>query len=462
MSRAERVLGVLPACYRATEPGKLFGAVASALAGPVEEADTHLFRIQRAHRLLVAEQAEDVVRLAAALNLNAFHFEDLLGDRELEEQARLEALRERVQRIARLHLDGLGTPWAVLEAAAIFLNARIVADRQGDPLVKHVDPEGFVHRATVELERRPEAPRAQVYLYESPLQRRKLDPTARWPLDTWAIDNRNVEPARITFLLRGVGERTVRPGLFSPDMAEGILFDGIVPDGTTLLLDSTGGARLDGHAVDDWLVHFRGGMADFSNLDASGYAVDDGGDARAPFDGDLAALPEPPFRRRHPVPAAPVGRSTWTFTVAEAVFDGSRFGQSVYATEHLPGGVFDGDTGFDAGVYDLPPSGVAGMAWEERIPCAFKLVLPPPQSRQVDGGPGPGVNPLDRVAGVLPRFKPAGVRAYVDTGRDAWVLGRSVVRGPDATEGEGIDRNATVLRGLLADAFVPLDQPAGG
>jgi hypothetical protein len=456
MSRAERVLDVLPACYRASEPGKLLGAVVSALAGPMEEADTHLFRIQRAHRLLVAEQAEDVVRLAAALNLDAFHFEDLLGDRDLDEQARLAALRERVQRIARLHLNGLGTPWAVLEAAAIFLNARIVADHHGDPLVKHVDPEGFVHRVTVELERRPQAPRAQVHLYESPLRRRKVDPAARWPLDTWAVDNQNVEPARMTFLVRGVDNRTVRPGLFSPDLAAGILFNGIVPNGAILLLDESGEARLDGHAVDDWIVHFRGGIAEFSTLDASAYAVDEGGDARAPFfDGDPAALPEPPFRRRRPVPVAPVGRSTWTFTVAEAVFDGSGFDQAVYATEHLPGGVFDGDVGFDAGVYDLPPSGIAGVAWEERIPCAFKLVLPPAESLRAGGGAGPAANPLDRVAGVLPRFKPAGVRAYVDTGRDAWVLGRSVVRGPDATEGEGIDHNATVLRGPLADAFVP-------
>lgn len=458
MSRAERVLGALPAFYRAGEPGKLLGVVARALAGPIEEADTHLFRIQRAHRLLVAEQAEDVVRLAAALNLDAFYFEDVLGDRELAEPQRLEVLRERVQRIARLHLVGLGTPSAVLEAAAIFLNARIVADRQGEPLVRHVDPEGFVHRATVELERRPAAPRAEVYLYESPLRRRTVDPAARWPLDTWAVDNQSVGSAPVAFLIRGVGDRTVRPSLFSPDLAEGILFDGIVPDGGTLLVDATGEARLDGHSVGDWLVHFRGGIADVTGLDASAYAVDDG-DPPAPFDGDVAALPEPPFPRRRPVPAAPVGRSTWTFAVAEGVFDNSRLDQAVYATEHLPGGVFDGDVGFDAGVYDLPASGVVGMAWDERIPCAFKLVLPPPSSLSTGGGERP-VNPVDRVAGVLPRFKPAGVRAYVDTGRDVWVLGRSVVRAAGATEGEGIDRHATVLRGLLADAFVPLDRPA--
>jgi hypothetical protein len=461
MSRDERVLGALPACYRAGEPGKLLGAVATALAGPIEEADTHLFRIQRAHRLLVAEQAGDVVRLAAALNLDAFYFEDVLGDRELDEAQRLEVLRERVQRIAGLHLAGLGTPWAVLETAAIFLDTRIVPDRPDGPLVRHVDPEGFVHRVTVEAERRPAAPRAELDLYESPLRRRKVDPAARWPLDGWAVDNQNVAPAPVAFLVRGVGERTVRPGLFSPELAEGVVFDGVVPDGTTLVVDTEGEARLDGHPVGDWLVHFRGGIADMTGLDASTYAVDDGSPS-VPFDGDLDTLTEPPFRRRRPVPAAPVGRSSWRFTVAEGRFDASRVDQAVYATEHLPVGVFDGDVGFDGGVFDLPASGIVGMAWNERIPCAFKLVLPPASSLTTDGGEGPSnsVNPVDRVAGVLPRFKPAGVRAYVDTGRDAWVLGRSVLRAPDATEGEGIDRHATVLRDRLADAFVPLDRPA--
>jgi hypothetical protein len=460
MSRADRVLDVLPAFWRAGESGKLLGTVARALAGPIEESDTHLFRIQRAHRLLVAERPEDIIRLAAALNLDPFYFEDVLADQELDDHSRLELLRDRVQRIARLHLTGLGTPWAVLEAAAIFLNAQIVADRPGEPLVKHVDSEGFVHRATVAAEPDPGSARTRIYLYESPLRRRKVDPVARWPLDSWAIDNQNVGPAPITFLVRGVGDRTVRPCLFSPDTAEGIVFDGIVPDGGTLLVDADGRARLDGHAVDDWLVLFRGGIADYTDLDATGYAADDGGGAPAPFDGDLAGLPEPPFRRRRSGPAAPVGRSAWSFTVAEAACDASSFDQAVYATERLPNGVFDADAGFDASVFDLPASAVAGMAWEERIPCAFKLVLPP-ASPAADGGQGPAAGPLDRLARVLPRFKPAGVRAWVDAGRVAWTLGQSVVRGPDAIEGEGIDRHATVLRGPQADAFVPNDQSAG-
>jgi hypothetical protein len=459
MPRADRILGVLPACYRALEPGKLLGDLVRAAAAPIEEADTHLFRIQRSHRLLVAEQPEDVVRLAAALNLTAFHFEDLLADRRLDDEARLTAMRERAQRIARLHLHGLGTPRVVLEAAAIFLNARIPTDQPGAPTVKHVDPEGFVHRATLELGPSPEPRRADLHLYENPLRRKQHGPAARRPLDSWAVDNENLGPAPMTFLVQGVGERTVRPTLFSPEAAEGVVFNGIVPDGATLVVDAAGGARLDGRPVDDWLIHFRGGVFDFSDVETASHAVDSGGLASRPFLDDRAAPPARPVRSRGSLPAAPAGRSTWVLAVAEGGMDGSEFDAAVYASDPLPTGVFDADVAADACVYDLPPNAVAGLAWEERIPCAFKLVLPPRADLADDGDQEADVNYLGRVAGILPRFKPAGIRAYTDTARDTWVLGRSVIRGPDATDGEGIERNVTRVQGPLADGFVPLDRP---
>jgi len=455
MSRAERVLGVLPAFYRATEPGKLIGEVVQAIAGPIEEADTHLFRIQRAHRLLVAEQPEDVIRLSAALNLTAFYFEDLLADPKLDDQTRLDTMRDRVQRIARLHLEGLGTARAILEAGAIFLNGRIVPDRDGAPLVRHVDPEGFVHSVTIELELLPGLPRTHIYLYENPLRRKKVDSAARWYLDSWAVDNESLEPARLTFLVQGVGERTVRPRVFSPDMAEGILFDGIVPNGATLLLDPTRGARLDGLPVDDWLVHFRSGIFDYAEVEGANHSVDDGGHTYAPFDGDITKLVAHRFQPRRSVPACRIGRSSWLFSTAPGVCDGSDFDYAGYATDQMPRGVFDGDVSFDGCVFDLPASGVVGMAWEERVPCAFKLVLPPPAYLESEGSES-RINYLGRLSGILPRFKPAGVRAYLDNGRETWVLGEGVIRRLDATDGEGIDRNVTLVRGPFADGFVPV------
>src|SRR5687767_781467 len=113
MAKAERILGLFPSYCGATDSTKLLHEVTRMLAAPLEEADTHLLRIQRAHRIRVAEHADDIVRLAGALNLTAFHFEDILSDQTLDYDQKLKLMRERVRRIARLHLIGLGTPVAM-------------------------------------------------------------------------------------------------------------------------------------------------------------------------------------------------------------------------------------------------------------------------------------------------------------------------------------------------------------
>ncbi len=69
MAKYTRILSLFPSIYGARDKSKLLRIVAQALAAPLEEADTLLFRIQRAHRVNVAEQADDIVKLAATLNL---------------------------------------------------------------------------------------------------------------------------------------------------------------------------------------------------------------------------------------------------------------------------------------------------------------------------------------------------------------------------------------------------------
>src|SRR5690349_15692301 len=101
MAKADRVLDLFPAFYRAHDATKLLAQVVAALAAPLDEADSHLFRIQRAHRLLVAEHAADIVRLAAILRLTSYHFEDLLADHTLLYDTVLALMRERVTRVAR-------------------------------------------------------------------------------------------------------------------------------------------------------------------------------------------------------------------------------------------------------------------------------------------------------------------------------------------------------------------------
>jgi hypothetical protein len=466
MPKSERILDLFPSYYRAADRNKLLAGLVRFLALPLEETDTHLFRIQRAHRIKVAEDATDIMRLAGALNLNVTHFEDVLDDESLGYGIRLDLMRNRVQRIAAVHLEGLGTPMAVLEGTAIFLNGEIVPERDGDPPVKQLDEKGYLHKAVLVFPHLTDAHRERIHLIENPLHRNKIEPAERWPMDSWVIENRSTEVSSTRLLIRGVGDRAVLPSLFCPDTEEGIAFNGIVPDGKTLILDDSGGATLDGRAVDDWITYFRGGIGGFSKWNASFFAEERKAIA-VPFGIGGDEVREGPTPQKSPVPKAPIGRSEWYFQVAEGIFDRSEFDLAVYATEHLPVGEYDNNPGFDECVFDYPPSGVAGMAWDERLSCCFKLLLPhhlPGGEKAEVGKPttesGNGSRPgnyLSRIGNILPRFKASGVEAFVDKERDAWILGESSIRSGAASEGEGLEFHSTSLYDQKSDMYVPLD-----
>lgn len=456
MARYERVLDLLPSFFAARRPS-LLREVVRELMLPVDEADTHLFRIQRSHRVLLAEHADDLVRLAAALNLNPFHFEDVLAARGVPYERRLEVVRERVRRVARVHLDGLGTPSALLEAAAVFLNARAVASASDGSLVQFVDASHFSSEAIVEFPWGPPDARARITLHEHPIRRSKVAPADRHDLDTWTVNNAAVEPARMRVVVEGVADRTVVPALFCPSAATGLWFNGVVPAGSTLMIDDGAGATLDGRPIDDWVVHFAGGVYEFADWDAARYVVETGGD-QPPFDGDFERLVVPPFQRPALVPSVPVGTSQWYFTVASGIADGASFDYSVSAPPDLPVGVFDADQAFDAAAYEYPANGRVGMAWNERMPCAFKLIVPRRIPALAAAADAPWVDiDLGRLGKLVPRFKPAGVRAFLDTARDAWVLGEAVLRDAAAADGAGIDTHPTTVGDRDAELLVPFD-----
>jgi hypothetical protein len=475
MSKADRIVSYFPSFYRATQRTKLLYDVVARLAAPLEEADTLLFRIQRAHRLQVAEHPEDIIRLAAALHMTPFHFEDLLADRTLTYAAKLTRMRARVARVARVHLIGLGTPWAVLEAAAIFLDATLVPEHPGAPLIRHLDDAAFSHVARLEFNHLPDRPRAHLYLHENPLVRRKEEPTARWPLRAWTITNHNVVPSSSILSIQGIEDRTVLPSIFCPDTGEGLLFNGVIPAGQTLVIDAEHGAQLDGTPVNAWVLFYQGGLYDFSSADSATAVVEEGVQG-ASFAGDVPDI-TPQYQAKRPVPSVPIGPSQWYFNVAQGVYDASLYDYAVCTVPPDPIGIYDGDVTFDTCRFDYPPSATAGMAWDERLLCAFKLLLPavipqpgPEQasasttpapganaaspSANTHGELGQGVNYVGRIGSILPRFKAAGIRAYVDTARDAWIVGEGVLRSSAATDGEGITAHTTRLRDPRSEMFV--------
>jgi hypothetical protein len=460
MPKTDRILNLLPHFYRARDTTKLLAYVVRALAEPLEDADTHLLRIQRAHRLEVAEHVEDIVQLAAALNLDAFHFEDILTDNDLEYDTKLQLMRQRVKRIARIHLRGSGTPWAVVEGAAAFLNAAIVSDRPDDPLIKHLDSGGFSHQATIEFSHLPDRRREQIYLHENPVRRAKVDPAERWQLNFWDVNNRNVDQSPAKFVLRGVSDHTVLPSIFCPDTQEGLLFNGVIPEGKTLVIDRDG-ATLDDLPVDQWLIYFKGGVFDFSGADSSDWVTEQQTSSTR-FDPDLERAVISPVRKRPKLPAVPIGKSLWHIKVAEGSYDSTDFDYCVFATNSQPVGAYDGDFNFDDCVFDYPGVAVVGMGWDERIPCALKLLLPSKlpsstKTAQTLGASDASSGHVSRIASILPRFKAAGIRAFVDTAKGGWILGQSVIRSAAATDAEGIEFNVTRLQDPDADLLVPLD-----
>ena len=444
MAKADRILEFFPSYCGATESTKLLHEVTHRLAAPLEQADTHLLRIQRAHRIKVAEHADDIVRLAGALNLTAFHFEDVLGDEDLDYQQKLALMRERVRRIARVHLTGLGTPIALLETAAIFLNANIVPAKTGDPLIVHVDADGFSHRATIEFSHLPDKPRDEIFLYENPIRRKKVEPAERWQLNSWIVENVSPAPAPLRLLIEGISDHTVMPSVFCPATGEGVLFNGFIPDGKQLVIDQFNGATLDDRPVDDWVIYFKGGIYDFNNSTFVEPVTRELQPLDPTNEEDLVAAA---FRPSIKTAVAPVGRSEWCFKVAEGVCDGTLYDFSAFAMPSEPVGIYDDSFDFDECVFDFDGGAIVGLAWDERIPCSFKLVLPtsaPP-------------NQASRIGSILPRFKPAGIRAFVDNAKPAWVLGQSTIRDESATEGEGISVHPAVLRTYGTEMLAPLD-----
>ena len=447
MAKAERILEFFPSYCGATESTKLLHEVTRMLAAPLEEADTHLLRIQRAHRIKVAEHADDIVLLAGALNLTAFYFEDILGDADLAYEQKLSLMRERVRRIARVHLVGLGTPVALLETAAIFLNANIVREKPDAPLIVHIDDDGFSHRATIEFSHLPDKPREQIFLYENPIRRKKVDPAERWQLDSWIVENMSPTAAPLRLLIEGVSDHTVMPSVFCPDTGEGILFNGFIPAGKQLVIDQFNGATLDNFPVDDWVIYFQGGIYDFAGVNNSDFILPAEPELQPLDPTNEEDLVSAAFHQIVKTPAAPRGRSEWRFKVAEGVCDGTLYDFSAFAMPSEPVGVYDNDFNFDACVFDYDGGAIVGLAWDERIPCSFKLALPASVP----------ANQVSRIGGILPRFKPAGIRAFVDNAKPAWILGQSTIRDESATDGEGVSVHPAMLRTHGTEMLAPLD-----
>ena len=67
-----------------------------------------------------------------------------------------------------------------------------------------------------------------------------MEPQDRWQLNSWFVNNSDPEPSPARFVVRGVSDHTVRPSIFCPSTGEGLWFNGVVPERSTLVIDRDG------------------------------------------------------------------------------------------------------------------------------------------------------------------------------------------------------------------------------
>lgn len=417
--RAGKILGRFPTFMLAPSPDKALATIAEALGKDLDESERLATRIQRAHRLPVADEAADVLGLAALLTLrpadvfivSALHAHGLFGY-----DAYVEALRGAVRRMVAVLTDGCGTLWALLEGTAILLHA----ERSG--AIEHVDAHlpqgGFVHRLAVRhhvIEDGEPATRAgSIYLVENPIVERATDDLERRQRETFRVRRGGFFPGPVAIQVTGTGDRTVLPTVIDRARHEGVGYDGVLADGQKLVFTAEGTVLLDGVDVSGQAYAFRGALADDSPLDGE-----------PPEDVTIVAGPPRPLE-------LPLGDTDWRFSVHEGHFDASSFERAVYRLPADP-----------AALAALPASGRVQLSWEENEPFAATILIPAALKSLEEAGLVDTDLPTLVRAG-LERFRSAGVRLDVTYFDEDWILGKSVLESVDAPAGPGVDFDATI------------------
>ncbi len=169
-----------------------------------------------------------------------------------------------------------------------------------------------------------------------------------------------------------------------------------------------------------------------------------------PFEGDLDSLEVPPYQARRNVPTVRIGSSSWYFNVEQGIYDGSVWDSAVSDVPRLPIGACDGDFHYDQSVYYFDPSGAAGMAWDERVTCAFKLLLPariPPLALRIWRATSELRGPYRDCS--TPLQSRRACEPTLTSQSDAWIIGESVLRDGrlrTARESNSIPRSCGIPR----------------
>lgn len=487
--RTTAVLERFPCHIGATDPGKRFEAVVGSIVADLDVAGRQIADVRRAHRLAEAPTVHDLLRLTALhaiaepsvelirIRLDALADADrtdlaelgsLLGvepvqledvdptelsaalDRLGRFTSRLGVQREAAARMIEAFRLGNATPAAILYATAAYLAFDI------DEVSHTEDRWWHLGRANdlIALEHDGvESGDDYFAIEENPFIDASVAPTPRRHADRFRIVRGGLEDVVVTVDVVGVLDRTIAPMVVNIDAGMGVVFDGAVPDGSTLSFETSGRVLADTSDVTGSAFGFSGAVFASSaephdkDFVFSGEGASDAieesrfGDfvVTAPIPNAFAASAGLPHGGAtvESLPM-PLGESRWAFFIRvahhgaepdEAVpsYAAGRFDASVYA---------DTDGDFDE------PSGEVGFRWEEREPFAVRVWLPQRLSR-LDDDVGSSVREPLRF--LLERHRAAGVHVSVSYADDRWTLGSGILRDVESDDPLGTIVSGTTM-----------------
>lgn len=512
--RWRNILSRFPAHLEAARKGKQFQAVTQALAGDLDGISSAIARVRKSHRLADADETRDLFLLGGlhdfkpdeagvlisrfaltakllenanannasseavgklwgiappGFRLNRYAIDQppaaaktrarfiAFARRAMATGALAEALRQRIAAIAKIHSEGNGTVRALIAGAAnaLDLNVLSIADSTDRYLHRAEVRDRLtlsfpVVRDTVTTEAEFPAAAEELYIEENPLERLETGAEPRSHGDLFPVTRRGFDRTELRVTITGTGGRTIGPMLVNRDEGRGVGFAGIVPEGSTLVMNEEGRALLDGLDATSSAFGWEGAcFAEENRAHRNDFVfAGDGATARhaAHFatptpEGSLSAM----FAFPHAGDSVPplgidVGETRFAFFVQEGFFSYQEPGGTLDRVEPRTAVAFAGNSVFAPGDGETRQSAaLVSLSWLER--CAFRARIWIPQRfRQFTPDDEEGQATRRQVLEAVERFRPAGVRLDVDFIDNRWVLGRGVIfesEAPPANVGPG-------------------------
>ena len=457
MATAELVLSRFPRHLDLDGPGKVMGDAVGALATAAEAQIVQVGRVRQARRLGEFDQLADLARIIALHGATLSILDGLARrvrstDPQVVYDVWLDVARRMVGDLIVLQREESGTVAGLLAAAAAYLG--LVVDE-----IDH-DADGYWHLARCRdrlLPGPPDEPTEWLLaLEENPPRLADLGPSPFAHGARFSVMRQGFDPVPATVIVKGIGDRTMRPMVVNVDDGFGVVANFAVGDGATLRFERDGRVESDGTSVVRTCFTFRGAVfADVASDHPKDFLFDDEavppvpevprpeGDRRGVF-----AVTQPPDDAFDPAPSLP--HSDGLLSAVQLGRRDTRFavfvGAGTYAAELGPGVIRtaapDPVAGyFDDSVFlpDPPPDGAPsfelGFEWDEREAYAARLWLPLEfQSLDRDGE----VPAREVTRGLLDRHRAAGVHLYVEYADPRWTLGTGVIRDVDTESALGV------------------------